>query len=95
MCLGVPGCVVEWVERTSPFARAVVAFEGVRREIAMDCVPDADVGDYVIVHAGIAISRVDADEAARILATFDEIERQQTLAELSETPDSDQGGLDR
>lgn len=68
MCLGVPGKVVRWIERDTPFARAEVEFEGVRREVHMACVPEASSGDYVIVHAGIAISRLDPDEAARTLA---------------------------
>jgi hydrogenase expression/formation protein HypC len=68
MCLGVPGKVVRWIERTEPFARAEVEFGGVRREVGMDCVADAAEGDYVIVHAGVAIARIDADEARRTLA---------------------------
>jgi hydrogenase expression/formation protein HypC len=68
MCLGVPGKVVCWVERREPFARAEVEFGGIRREVGMDCVTDAAEGDYVIVHAGVAITRVNAAEAERTLA---------------------------
>jgi hydrogenase expression/formation protein HypC len=71
MCLAVPGLVVEWIERDTLFARARVEFGGVRREVSMQCVPDAAEGDFVLVHAGIAISRVDADEAQAILASLD------------------------
>ena len=67
MCLGVPGKVVAWLDRDPTFASAEVEFEGVRRPCFMACVEDVDVGDYVIVHAGIAITRIDADEAARVL----------------------------
>lgn len=70
MCLAVPGRVVNWVERRAPFATAAVEFGGVRRQVSMACVPEAETGDYVLVHAGIAISRIDADEAARVLATL-------------------------
>ncbi|WP_044250686.1 HypC/HybG/HupF family hydrogenase formation chaperone [Rhodopirellula sp. SWK7] len=70
MCLGVPGRVVRWINRESNFAKAEVQFSGVRREIHMACVTDANLGDYVIVHAGIAICLVD------------EVEAEQTLAEL-------------
>ncbi|MBM3998298.1 MAG: HypC/HybG/HupF family hydrogenase formation chaperone [Planctomycetes bacterium] len=67
MCLGVPGQVVHWIERNGPLARAEVEFGGIRRVCHMSCVPDAETGDYVIVHAGIAISRVDAEAAGRAL----------------------------
>ena len=49
------------------YERAVVEFDGVLRDVHMACVPTANVGDYVIVHAGVAICQVDADEAARTL----------------------------
>ncbi len=67
MCLGVPGQIIEWIDRDPVFGRAMVEFGGVRRECNMACVPDAQVGDYVIVHAGIAISRVNEEEAVRTL----------------------------
>ena len=67
MCLAVPGKIVNWLDREPLFARAEVEFAGVRRVCHMACVPEAEVGEFVIVHAGVAISRVDADEAQRIL----------------------------
>ena len=67
MCLAVPGRVVCWLDRDPTFARAEIDFGGICRACHMACVPDADVGDYVIVHAGIAISRIDAQEAERTL----------------------------
>ncbi|WP_233200368.1 HypC/HybG/HupF family hydrogenase formation chaperone [Blastopirellula marina] len=69
-----PGKVVRWIERTSPFELATVEFGGVSREVNMACVPDAAVGDYVLVHAGVAISVVGAVEAERLLATIAELE---------------------
>lgn len=72
MCLGVPGRITRWVERDPTFAQAEVEFDGVRRLCHMACVTDAEVGDYVLVHAGIAISRIDAAEAQRV---FDELAR--------------------
>jgi len=74
MCLAVPGKVVEWLERDSLFARARVEFAGVRREVSMQCVPDAAEGDFVLVHAGIAISRVDEVEARNILDALDALQ---------------------
>ena len=70
MCLGVPGKVVEWIDRDPTFGRAMVEFGGVRRECHMACVPDAQIGEYVIVHAGIAITRVNEEEAQRTLRDF-------------------------
>jgi hydrogenase expression/formation protein HypC len=66
VCLGIPGKVVRWLEREGPFAQAEVEFEGLRRVCHMACVVEADEGDYVIVHAGVAISRLDPHEAQRV-----------------------------
>jgi hydrogenase expression/formation protein HypC len=68
MCLGIPGKVVRWVDRSMPFSQAEIEFGGVRRSCSMACVPEANEGDYVIVHAGIAITKIDAAEADRVLA---------------------------
>lgn len=80
MCLAVPGKVVRWLDREPLFARAEIEFEGVRRVCHMACVPEAEIGEFVIVHAGVAISRVDADEAQRIL------DEHRNLSESSEEP---------
>ena len=68
MCLAVPGKVIRWIDRETPFAQAEVEFEGIRRVCHMACVTDAREGDYVIVHAGVAISRLDEDQAQQTLA---------------------------
>ena len=68
MCLGIPGKIVRWIERDGPLAQAEVEFDSVRRVCHMACVPEAELDDYVIVHAGIAISIVDAEEAQRVFA---------------------------
>jgi hydrogenase expression/formation protein HypC len=73
MCLGIPGKVVRWVDRTMPFAQAEIEFDGVRRRCSMACVPEANEGDYVIVHAGIAITTIDAAEAGRVFAELDRL----------------------
>ncbi len=70
MCLGIPGQVVRWINRDATFAKAEVQFAGVCREVHMACVPEAEIGQYVIVHAGIAICLVDEDEAAKTLAVY-------------------------
>ncbi len=70
MCLGVPGKVIAWIDRDPTFGRALIEFAGVRRECHMACVPNAEVGDYVVVHAGIAICRLNEQEAERTLQDF-------------------------
>ena len=68
MCLGVPGRV----ERIDPNALGVtsgiVSFGGIRKEICLAYVPEAKVGDYVLVHVGFAISTIDEAEAAEMFA---------------------------
>lgn len=68
MCLAVPGRVTRWIDRDPIFARAEVEFDGIRRPCHMACVTEAEEGDYVIVHAGVAIGRLDVAEATRLLA---------------------------
>lgn len=66
MCLGVPGRLVEWLDHDPLLARGMVEFDGVRCECHLACVPEAAVGDYLVIHAGIAIGRIDTDEAERL-----------------------------
>jgi hydrogenase expression/formation protein HypC len=76
MCLGVPGLVIERSESSEQLAFGLVEFAGIRRKICLACVPEAQPGDYVIVHAGIAISRIDPVEAQRVFAYLNEIGNQ-------------------
>lgn len=69
MCLALPARVVELL----PGQRAVVDLGGVRKEVSIDLVDDAQVDDYVIIHVGYAIGRIDPEEAARTLALFAEL----------------------
>jgi len=68
MCLAVP---MKVVEIAGPVGR--VEARGVAREVRMDLVEDVKVGDYVIVHAGIAIERLQRQEAEEGLSLFEEI----------------------
>ena len=70
MCLGVPGRIVRWINHDPTFAKAEVEFAGVSREVHMACVPDVTVGQYVIVHAGIAICMLDESEAEKTLELY-------------------------
>lgn len=69
MCLGVPGRIVA-LTGSAGLRMGTVDFDGVRRPVCLAYAPEAEVGDYVIVHAGFAISRVDEAEAARTLAVL-------------------------
>jgi hydrogenase expression/formation protein HypC len=64
MCLGIPGEIVE-VRDADGLRVGKVRFAGITREVCLDYVPDAERGDYVVVHVGFAISKIDAEEAAR------------------------------
>ncbi len=66
MCLGVPGRIVEVVERDG-LRMGRVDFDGVTREVCLAYVPDAKVGDYAIVHVGFALSVVDEAQARETL----------------------------
>lgn len=81
MCLAVPGKVLNVTDdelRTSK-----VAFGGITKDVSLAYVPEAKVGDYVIVHVGFAISRLDEEEARR---TFEYLEQLGDLGELRESP---------
>jgi hydrogenase expression/formation protein HypC len=73
VCLGVPEKVIEWRNQDPVFGSAVIQFGGIRRECSMACVPEAVPGDYVIVHAGIAIAKIDPLEAEKTLRDLAEI----------------------
>ena len=81
MCLAVPGMVVE-VHEGADYARTgKVDFGGVRREVNLAFVPDAIAGDYVIVHVGVALSKVDAEEARQVFEYLRSIGEVDELAE--------------
>ena len=69
MCLALPALVVA----LQPDEHALVDLGGVRKSVNVALVPEAQVGDYVIVHVGHAIGLLDAEEAARTLALFAEM----------------------
>lgn len=73
MCLAVPGKIVE-ISDTSGVRMAQVDFGGIRRETCLEYLPEAIVGDYVVVHVGFAISRIDEAEAARTLEYLKELD---------------------
>jgi hydrogenase expression/formation protein HypC len=84
MCLAIPGRIVEITEEGELMRMGRVDFGGVVRDICLTYVPDAQVDDYVIVHTGFAISRLDEEEARETLRLLAEMAGFQE--ELEATP---------
>jgi hydrogenase expression/formation protein HypC len=72
MCLAVPGRVLSVTEQDGT-TMAQVDFGGVRKEVCLAYIPDAQVGEYVIVHVGFAIQRLDERSAQETLANFEKL----------------------
>lgn len=72
MCLGIPGRLTERFE-TSGLAMGRVEFDGLTKEVCLAFLPEAAVGDYVVVHVGFAISRIEPAEAERVFRLLDEL----------------------
>jgi hydrogenase expression/formation protein HypC len=82
MCLAIPGQVVEtFVQNSMKMGR--VQFGGITRDACLEYVPETKVGEYVLVHVGFAISRVDEEEAQRTYQALAELDQ---LSEL-DTPE--------
>lgn len=73
MCLAVPGRILS-IQDDDPLRMGTVAFGEVQTRVCLSCVPEAGIGDYVIVHAGFAISRLSEEAAAQTLATLAELD---------------------
>lgn len=86
MCLGVPGKIIEKTDNDTTMIMGRVSFGGIVREICLAYVPEAAIGDYVIVHAGFAISKIDEREAQQVFAYLEEIGE---LEELRLTPEQE------
>lgn len=83
MCLAVPG-KVESIDEADPVLRSGrVSFGGIVKVVSLACVPEATVGDYVLVHAGMAISTVDESEAEKVFAYLRELGEFDDLATSS------------
>jgi hydrogenase expression/formation protein HypC len=78
MCLAIPGKVIDAFDKGG-MRMARVQFGGITREACLEYVPDTKVGEYVLVHVGFAISKVDEEEAQR---TYQLLEEMDQLTEL-------------
>jgi len=72
MCLAVPGRVIE-IDNKDMLRMAKVDFAGVVREVCLDWVPEVQLNDFVVVHAGFALNKVDENEAKETLKLFHEM----------------------
>ena len=82
MCLGIPGKVVE-TYREHDVLMGKVDFGGVSKRVCLEHVPEVAAGDYVLVHVGFALSRIDEAEAERVFAFLEEMNQ---LDELEVPP---------
>jgi hydrogenase expression/formation protein HypC len=73
VCLAIPGRVLDIDTRSRP-RMGTADFGGIRKRICLEWIPDVQIGDYVIVHVGFAIARLDEAEARRTLDLFNRIE---------------------
>lgn len=80
MCLGVPGKVMTIEENALGIAMGKVSFGGILKEVCLAYVPEAQVGDYVVVHVGFAISKVDEGEANEVFALLSQMDELNELA---------------
>jgi hydrogenase expression/formation protein HypC len=85
MCLAVPGKIVS-VTGEDIARQAKVDFSGVMKEISLAYVPEAKIGDYVLVHVGFAISVVDEEEAGKVFGYLKEMGELGELGELTPDP---------
>jgi hydrogenase expression/formation protein HypC len=82
MCLGIPGKVVE-TYRENDILMGKIDFSGISKRVCLEHVPEVQPGEYVLVHVGFALSRLDEAEAGRVFALLEEMNQ---LDELKVPP---------
>jgi hydrogenase expression/formation protein HypC len=82
MCLGIPGKVVS-TYREHDVLMGKVDFSGVCKRVCLEHVPEVQAGEYVLVHVGFALSRIDAEEARQVFAFLEQMNQ---LDELKVPP---------
>ena len=85
MCLAIPGKLIELTGDPGGIRTGRVNFGGIVKQVCLEYTPDAEPGDYVLVHVGFALSKVDEAEAAK---TYKALEELKQLGEL-DAPDID------
>lgn len=84
MCLGVPGKVIETFEEHD-ILMGKVSFDGVVKKICLAHVPEVEPGEYVLVHVGFALSRIDEDHAREVFELLESMEIPSELGEAGES----------
>ena len=93
MCLGIPGRILD-IRDDAGLPMGTVDFGGVRREVCLAYVADeVGVGDYVIVHVGFAISKVDEEEARRTFEALQEMSQLDELEWMKDVAEKSLGGM--
>ena len=81
MCLAIPGKLIEITENVDGVRMGKANFGGIVKQVCLEYTPEVNMGDYVLVHVGFALGKVDEDEAARTYALLEEMKQ---LGELEE-----------
>jgi hydrogenase expression/formation protein HypC len=81
MCLAIPGKLIETSESAEGVRMGKANFGGIVKEVCLEYTPDANTGDYVLVHVGFALNKVDEKEAER---TYKLLEEMDQLGELED-----------
>jgi hydrogenase expression/formation protein HypC len=86
MCLAIPGKIIN-IEPSEDeiFRMGKVSFDGIQREVNLSMVPEAKVGDYVLVHVGVALQLIDEEEAKITMSYFKELEELER--KMNDNPD--------
>lgn len=92
MCLGIPGRIVE-IAPEEDVLMGKVDFGGVRRRVCLEHVREAQVGDYVLVHVGFALTRIDEGEAQRVFELLKELGELAEMGEPAPAGDGPEGEL--
>jgi hydrogenase expression/formation protein HypC len=72
MCLAVPGKITSITDRDGTLM-SIVDFGGIKKDVCLQYIPDAEIGEYVMVHVGFALQRLDEESAMRTLAEFEHL----------------------
>jgi hydrogenase expression/formation protein HypC len=86
MCLGIPGKVTHIEENPMGLHMGKVSFGGIVKDVCLAYVPDVQVGEYVIVHVGFAINKVDEQEAMEVFAMLKQMGELDELEEFASPP---------
>ena len=88
MCLAIPGKLIEITDDGHGMRMGRANFGGIVKQVCLEYTPEVNMGDYVLVHVGFALSKVDEDEAARTYALLEEMKQLGELeeAEITESP---------